>query len=149
MNLDEQPTAIETPAKEPSEPSPQRRSRFAKLLIVAGALISLAPLARIWPREHQIDFRFEDGVTDVTRFDVEWARLDGDVVAEVVSSSSRAFDRGHAPEIVNVTVHLPNGSYALDIRIEHADHVDAIQRRVTLGDSDRISVPLRADRVRP
>jgi hypothetical protein len=148
MNVDE-PTAAQTSAEEPSPPSPSRRNRFSRLLIVAGALISLAPLARIWPREHQIDFRIEDGVADVTRFDVEWSRLDGDVAGDVISSSSRSFERGHAPEIVNVAVHLPNGSYALDIRIEHADRTDAIQRRVMLGDTNRISVPLRADQVRP
>jgi hypothetical protein len=50
---------------------------------------------------------------------------------------------------VNVTVQLPNGSYALDIRIERNDHTDAIQRRVTLGDADRILIPLQADRMRP
>jgi len=134
---------------EASPPAPLRRSRLTTLLIAAGAIISLTPLARMWPREHQINFRVEDGVAEVTRFDVEWSRLDGDVAGEVVTSSSRSFERGRAPEIVNVTVHLPNGSYALDIRIERADHVDAIQRRVTLGDSDRISIPLRTDQMRP
>ena len=88
-------------------------------------------------------------MADVTRFDVEWSRVDSDATGDVVSGSSRSFERGRAPEIVNVTVNLPNGSYALDIRIERVDRVDAIQRRVTLGDSDRISIPLRTDQVRP
>jgi hypothetical protein len=148
MNPDED-TAEKTSTDEPSRASPRRRGRLATLLIVAGALITFAPLAKHWPREHQIDFRFDGGGADVTRFDVDWTRLDGDVAGDVVSGSSRSFERGHAPEIVNVTVHLPDGSYALDIRVEHADHTDAIAKRVTLADADRISIPLQADRVRP
>lgn len=141
-------TSGDEPA-EPVQPAPRRRSRFATLLIVAGAVISLAPLAKIWPREHQIDFRVEDGFADMTRFEVEWSRADGDVIGEVVAGSSRSFERGHAPEIVSVSVRLPAGSYALDVRVEHADRVDAIQRRVTLSDADRIAIPLRAERLRP
>lgn len=148
MNPDEEPTG-KTSTDEPSAAPPQRRSRLMKLLIVAGAVISLAPLGRLWPREHQIDFRLEDGVADVTRFDVEWTHMDGDVPSDVVSGSSRSFERGHAPEIVNINVSLPNGSYVLDIRIEHADHTDVFAKRVTIGDADRISIPLRADRARP
>jgi hypothetical protein len=150
MNPHEVP-AGQTSTDEPSAPvQPSRhRSRLAKLLIVAGAVVSLAPLGRLWPSGHQIDFRLEDGVADVTRFDVEWTHMDGDVPGDVVSGSSRSFERGRAPEIVNVNVHLPNGSYALDIRIEHADHIDSITKRVTLGDADKISIPLRADRARP
>lgn len=134
---------------EPSNSSPPRRRRFLPLLLVAGAVASLAPLASLRPSEHQIDFRIEDDVASVTRFDVDWTRMDGDVPGDVVAGSSRRFERGRAPEIVNVTVRLPNGSYALDIRIEHVDHTDAMQRRVTLGDADRITIPLRADAVRP
>lgn len=154
MTPDEDTTG-QTSTDEPSDPShppplsPSRRSRWAKLLILAGAVIGLAPLARSWPREHQIDFRLEDDVADVTRFDVEWTHMDGDVRGDVVSGSSRGFERGGAPEIVNVNVKLPNGSYALDIQIEHADHTDSIAKRITLGDIERISIPLRADRTRP
>jgi hypothetical protein len=146
--IPDETTTEHTSTDEPSKAS-SRRGRLAKLLIVAGAVVSLAPLSRLWPSEHQVDFRFEDRVADLTRFDVEWTHLDGDVPGEVVSGSTRYFKLGTAPEIVNVTVRLPNGSYALDIRLEHADHTDAISRRVTLGDPDRISIPLRADRVRP
>lgn len=148
MDQDE-PTTAAPPADEQAKPSPSPRGRLSKLLIVAGVLLSLAPLARIWPHEHQVDFRIEDGASDVTRFDVDWMRLDGDVTGDVVSGSSRSFERGRAPQIMSVSVHLPNGSYVVDIRIEHADRVDAIQQRVTLGDADRISIPLRTDRMRP
>lgn len=139
----------ETPIDEPRLAAPRKRPRWAVLLMIGGAVLSLAPLARMWPREHQIDFRIEDGAKDVTRFGVDWTRTDGDGPAEVVSGSSRSFEAGQAPEIVNVTVNLPNGSYALDIRVEHADRVDVIERRVTLGDADRITIPLRAERMRP
>jgi hypothetical protein len=154
MNPDE-PTPEQISPDEPSSdepstpPPPRKRPRWAVLLLIGGTLLGLAPMAKKWPHDHQIQFRIEDGANDVTRFDVEWTRLDGDGPAEVVSGSSRLFERGHAPEIINVDVHLPNGSYVLDIRLEHADRVDAIQRRVTLGESDRITIPLRAERLRP
>lgn len=136
-------------SEEPSIPAPARRPRWAVLLLIGGAVLSLAPLAKKWPHEHRIDFRIEDGAKDVTRLGVDWTRIDDDGNAEVVRGSSRSFELGQAPEIVNVTVNLPNGSYALDIRVEHADHVDVIERRVTLGDADRITIPLRAERMRP
>lgn len=128
---------------------PPRRRRFLSLLLVAGVVASLAPLAPLRSREHQIDFRIDDDVASVTRFDVDWTRLDGDVAGDLVAGSSRHFERGRAPEIVNVSVRLPDGSYALDVRIEHADRVDAIKRRVHLGDADRITIPLHADKARP
>lgn len=134
---------------EPDVAAPSRRPRWAVLLMIGGAVLSLAPLAKKWPQEHRIDFRIEDGAKDVTRLSVDWTRIDDDGNAEVVRGSSRSFELGKAPEIVNVTVDLPSGSYALDIRVEHADRVDAIERRVTLGDEDRITIPLRAERMRP
>lgn len=134
---------------EPSTPTRGKRSRIVPLLLIAGVVLSAAPLMKRLPHEHKIDFRFDDGANDVTRLDVDWVRFEGDVEAEVVGGSSRSFERGQAPENVNITVHLPNGLYALDIRVEHPDHIDAIRRRVTLGESDRIVIPLRAERVRP
>ncbi len=146
----EESTEEQASTDEPAASSPPpRRNRWSRLLIVAGAVLSLAPLAKLMPHEHQIDFRIEDETSDVTRFDVDWTHLDGDVRGDVVSGSSRTFAAGRAPEIVSMSVQLPNGSYALDIRVEHADHVDVIQRRVTLGDANRIAIPLRADRLRP
>jgi len=107
--------------------------------------VGFAPLEQKWAHGHRIEFRIEDGAKDVTRFEVDWTRIDEDGKAEVVSGSSRSFEVGQAPEIVNVNVNLPNGSYALDIRVEHADRVDVIARRVTLGEADRITIPLRAE----
>jgi hypothetical protein len=148
MSSDE-PTDSPAAADESPASSPPRRRRFLPLLLIAGVVASLAPLAPHRPQERHVDFRLEDDRASVTRFDVDWTRLDGDVAGDVVMGSSRGFETGQAPEIVNLTVRLPNGSYALDIRIEHADHTDAIQRRVTLGDADRILIPLRDERKRP
>jgi hypothetical protein len=155
MNSNE-PTTEQTSPDEPSldepntpAPTPARRPRWAVLLLIGGAVLSLAPLLRKLPHEHRIDFRIEDGAKDVTRFEVDWTRIDDDGKAEIVSGSARSFELGQAPEIVNVNVNLPNGSYALDIRVEHADRVDVLARRVTLGEADRITIPLRAERMRP
>ncbi|HRI71948.1 MAG TPA: hypothetical protein PK156_47270 [Polyangium sp.] len=145
----EESTAEEVSPNKPSVVLPRRRSRLSTLLIVAGAVLGLAPLTRIWPHDHQIDFRFEGARSDVTRFDVEWTRADDLGSGEVLTGSSRSSEPAQAPEIVNMNVHLPNGSYVLDIRIEHADRLDTIQHRITLGEADRIAVPLRADRLRP
>lgn len=85
----------------------------------------------------------------MTRLDVEWTRTDGPSSGEVVNGSSRAFEHGDAPKILNMNVHLPNGSYVLDIRVERGDRVDVLQHRVTLGDANRIAIPLRAESLRP
>ena len=150
MNPDESvPDRVSTNEPSPSEALPRRRSRWPSLLILVGGLLGLAPLARFWPHDHQVDFRFEDGNGDVTRFDVEWTRGDGAGSGDALNNSSRSFEPGRAPKIVNMNVHLPNGLYVLDIRIERGDRVDVIQQHVTLGDADRIAIPLRAESMRP
>jgi hypothetical protein len=136
-------------APQPQQAQPSRRRRLLPLLLAAGLIASVAPVVQRLPHEHRIDFKIEDDVASVQRFDVSWTHLDGDVEGEAVAGNSLRFERGSAPEIVSVHVRLPNGSYALDVMIEHADHTDSIQRRVTLGDADRITIPLRADPMRP
>lgn len=157
MTSEEDTVSSDEPTKAPpDEPSNTRpdepRKKLARLvpfLLLAGIALSVGPFVKRLPREHKVDFRFDDGANEVTRLDVDWVRVEGDVEAEVVAGGSRFFERGQAPEKVNVTVNLPNGLYALDIRVEHPDHVDAIRRRVTLGEADRIVIPLRAERARP
>jgi hypothetical protein len=81
------------------------------------------------------------------RLDVTWSRIDGDKNAapqpETVAGGSFRFEPGTAPKIIRTNVRLPNGSYALDITLERADHSTSIQRTVNLGDSDQITIPLR------
>ncbi|HMY20595.1 MAG TPA: hypothetical protein PKA58_29925 [Polyangium sp.] len=149
MTSEEDTVSSDEPSTSRSDEPRKKLARIVPFLLVAGIVLSVGPFVKRLPREHKVDFRFDDGANDVTRLDVDWVRLEGDVEAEVVAGGSRSFERGQAPEKVNVTVNLPNGLYALDIRVEHPDHVDAIRRRVTLGEADRIVIPLRAERARP
>ncbi len=148
MNPDERSDPPDS-APLPEQAQPSRRKRFLPFLLAAGLIAGVAPVVQRMPHEHRIDFRIEDDVASVQRFDVSWTRLDGDVEGDVVAGNSLRFERGSAPKIVSVNVRLPHGSYALDVMIERSDHADSIQRRVTLGDADRIAIPLRADPMRP
>jgi hypothetical protein len=40
-------------------------------------------------------------------------------------------------------VRLPDGSYDLEILVERVGRTDAVRRSLTLGDADRIAIPLR------
>ncbi|MDI1444848.1 hypothetical protein [Polyangium sp. 6x1] len=121
-------------------PSPRRR-QLLSLLLLAGAGAAVLSLAPHWPKERSIDFRLDGEVGTVVGFDVTWSRSGAE--AEPVSGSSFRFEPGRAPKIVHTTVHLPDGSYALDIRVDRADRSDSMQRTLKLGDGDRITVPLR------
>ncbi|MDI1478998.1 hypothetical protein [Polyangium sp. y55x31] len=134
-----QPQA-EEPAKPLFTPSPRRR-RLLSLLLLAGGGAAVLSLAPHWPKERSVDFRLDGEVGTVVGFDVTWSRPGAD--AEAVSGSSFRFEPGRAPKIVHTTVHLPDGSYALDIRVDRADRSDSMQRTLTLGDAEQITVPLR------
>lgn len=149
MTSEEDTVSSDEPSTPRSDEPRKKLARLVPFLLLAGIALGVGPFVKRLPREHKVDFRFDDGANDVTRLDVDWVRVEGDVETEVVAGGSRFFERGQAPEKVNVTVNLPSGLYALDIRVEHPDHVDAIRRRVTLGEADRIVIPLRAERPRP
>ncbi|MDI1436652.1 hypothetical protein [Polyangium sorediatum] len=134
-----QPEA-EGSAKPLFAPSPLRR-RLLSLLLLAGGGAAFLSLAPHWPKEHTVDFRLDGEIGTVVGFDVTWSRAGAE--AGAVSGSSFRFEPGRAPKIVHTTVHLPDGSYALDIRIDRADRSDSIQRTLTLGDAEKITVPLR------
>lgn len=122
--------------------TPRIRRLVSVVLLVGGVGAVLAFGPRV-PKEREIDFRFDDDPSTVVRLDISWVRVDEGSSADPVSGTSFRFERGHAPKIVRSTVHLPDGSYALDITLERADRTTSIQRTLTLGDSDRITVPLR------
>lgn len=135
---EETPPQAEEPAKPLFTPSPRRR-RLLSLLLLAGGGAAFLSLAPHWPKERSVDFRLDGEVGTVVGFDVTWSRPG----AEAVGGSSLRFEPGRAPKIVHTTVHLPDGSYALDIRIDRADRSDSMQRTLTLGDAEQITVPLR------
>ncbi|WP_170319247.1 hypothetical protein [Polyangium spumosum] len=140
------PTNEETPPQAEGSgttlfsPSPRRR-RLLSLLLLAGGGAALLSMAPHWPKERSVDFRLDEEHASVVGFDVTWTRVGAE--ADAVGGSSFRFDPGRAPKIVHTTVHLPDGSYALDIRVDRADRSDSIQRTLTLGDTEKITVPLR------
>jgi ferric-dicitrate binding protein FerR (iron transport regulator) len=127
-------------------PPPTRRRLLPLLLVVAGG-ICVALLSPHAPRSRSVDFRIEEDHASVVRLDVTWSRVHGDKKGaskpDTVAGGSYRFEPGTAPKIIRTNVRLPNGTYALDITLERADHSASIQRTVTLGDSDQITIPLR------
>ena len=100
------------------------------MIAVLGGVSALLSFAPRWPKERNVDFRFEDDASAIVRLDVSWSRADQAAGADPVSGSSFRFEPGHAPKIVHSTVHLADGSYALDITLERADRTTSIQRTV-------------------
>ena len=133
-------TTEEPETEKPEAAVPPRRRKILSWLLLAGGAAVFLSFAHDWPKERGVEFRFDMDVATVVRLDVTWTPADG---GEPALGSSFRFEPGRAPKIVRTNVHLPDGSYALDITVERVDRSDSIQRSVTLGDSDQITVPLR------
>lgn len=141
---DEEPATEEVPSERAPLPVRSSKRRFVSLILLAGAVGGAASVLPHWPKERTVDFRIEEDAGSVVALDVAWSRVDGGGQAgEPVFGSSFRFAPGEAPKIVHTTVHLPDGSYALDITLERADRSASIQRRLTLEDAEQITVPLR------
>jgi hypothetical protein len=140
---DEEP-ADEAPPGGAPRPVMSSKRRFVSLILLAGAAAAAASLLPHWPKERAVDFRIEEDTGSVVGLDVAWSRVDGAGQAgEPMLGSSFRFAPGEAPKIIHTIVHLPDGSYALDITLERADRSASIQRRLTLEDAEQITVPLR------
>jgi hypothetical protein len=105
------------------------------------------------PREHQVELRLEDSKT-IVGVSVDWTDLRdaslssrtsaGDDNDTRVLGTSWRFETGTAPRSLAMTVRLPNGPYDVDIRVDRTqERVQTTRRSVTLGDADRISLPVR------
>jgi len=131
------------PAVTPIHPPPPlpRKRRGLSLLLLAGGATALFSFAPHWPKERVVEFRIDSDVGSLVGLDVTWTRVGEG--ADVSGGSSFHFEPGHAPKIVRSTVHLPDGSYALDITLDRGDHRASVQRTLTLDDATRITVPLR------
>jgi hypothetical protein len=114
------------------------------LLLLAGGVLVFVSVGPHWPKERKIEFRFDSDVGSIVRLDVTWTRVEGSVENEDVAlASSFRFEAGSAPKIVRTNVRLPDGTYALDITVERVDRSESLERSLTLGDTDEITVPLR------
>jgi len=133
----------EPPGGAPAPVMPSRR-RFLSLILLAGGVAAAVSMLPHWPKERAIDFRIEEDTGSVVGLDVAWSRADGaETGGEPVLGSSFRFAPGEAPKIIHTTVHLPDGSYELDITLERSDRSASIRRRLTLEDAEQITVPLR------
>ncbi len=131
----------------PAEPEkvsmPQRLSRrLVRLLPVLGAAVALGSLLPHLPKERQVELRLEHPDT-VTAVELTWLDRRDASQATPVQGGAWRFSPGAAPRFVSTTVKLPDGAYDLEITVERAEGRDALHRSVTLGDSDRITLPLR------
>lgn len=131
-------------APRPTERAPWTR-RFAPLLLVAGAVLAGGVLVDRLPKERHVELRLEDAAT-VRQLDVIWsepaARQHGGDVTPVHGSTWR-FAEGTAPKSVQTTVRLPDGPYDLQIEIDSTRGRATSRRTITLGDADRITLPVR------
>jgi hypothetical protein len=120
--------------------SPRLR-KFAPLLLIAGAVVAGGMLLRHLPKERTVELRLDDAPS-VTRVELAWASH-GEQVGEPVQGGTWHFPSGSAPKSLRTLVRLPDGRYDLDVTVERSQGREAFHRVVTLGDSDRISIPLR------
>lgn len=134
------PGSVDAPAEKEAPRPPSRFRRFAPLLLVAGAGLAGATMMPHVPHERTVELRLDDAA-GVTRVDLAWddARA-GDAALQ---GGSWRFPAGAAPSSLRTVVRLPDGKYDLDVTVERGPERRAFHRTITLGDSERITVPLR------
>ena len=140
-------TATETAAGESSTelntPAPPARSRLRRLapfVLLAGAAVSAISIHPHLPREPRLELRLEEPST-IIGVRLDWSTAtSGD---EPLQGATWRFAPGSAPRLLPATVRLPDGSYDVDIRVERVDQTQTVHRSITLGDADRITVPVR------
>ncbi|AUX22985.1 hypothetical protein SOCEGT47_035010 [Sorangium cellulosum] len=119
--------------------------RFAPLILLAGALLAGSTFLKSLPEEREIELRLEDAAS-VVHLDVTWtdpSSGDGATDATPIHGSSWNFAEGTAPRSVLTRVRLPDGLYNLEIAVDRTRGRDTTRRAVTLGDSTRITFPVR------
>lgn len=114
------------------------RRRVAALALLVGACVALGSLAPSWPHERTVELRVP-AATSVRRVEVVWSRPGADEA--VVKSSAWSFEAG-APASIVTEVDLPDGTYDVDIQVERVEGAATARRVITVGDADRIALPL-------
>ncbi|WP_437683128.1 hypothetical protein [Sorangium sp. So ce131] len=144
-------TSHEEPSQAPDEQRieqaerPPWTRRFAPLLLIAGVLLAGRTLFREVPEERELELRLDEAST-IVQLDVTWTDRssgDGDPAAAPVHGSTWRFAEGTAPRSVFSKVRLPDGRYDLEIAVDRTRGRDTTHRAVTLGDADKITLPVR------
>jgi hypothetical protein len=95
------------------------------------------------PRERHLELRLDEP-SSIVGVHIDWTATSAPVSSdEPLQGSTWRFNPGSAPRLLPATVHLPDGSYAVEIRVDRVDQTETVRRSVTLGDADRIIVPVR------
>lgn len=116
------------------------RGKLALLLLLVGAGIAARFLVPRLPKERTVELRLPEPVS-ITAVDVAWAPVTQD--DEAVQGADWRFVTGRAPPVLQTVVRLPDGRYALDVRVERGAEREAFHRVIALGDADRVTVRLR------
>lgn len=121
----------------------RHRGRLARAVALVGALVFvLAGRSLVLPhipQQHDVELRLE-GAADVLGVDVRWSAAG---TSEDIATTSLRFPTGGAPSSIRSQVRLPDGDYDVAIAVERATGVDSTRRRITLDDTDRVTIPLR------
>lgn len=119
------------------------RGRVARWVAITGVIaVVLATRSMIVPRvptEREVDVQL-DSPADVLGVDVRWSAAGSN---DDIVTTSRHFSAGTAPSSVRTVVHLPDGAYDVAIAVERVTGVDSTRRRITLADTDHLTIPLR------
>jgi hypothetical protein len=139
-----EPNAPEENSDTPTPPTLQARfRRLAPFALLAGAAVSVMSILPQLPRERHLDLRLDEP-SSIVGVQLHWTAASAPVPSdEPLRGSTWRFAPGSAPRLLPATVRLPDGSYSVEIRIDRVDQTETVQRSITLGEADRITVPVR------
>lgn len=116
------------------------RLKLVPLFLLGGAGIAAFVCGPRLPRERRVVVPLPDAAS-VTGVEIAWAPVaQGD---EPVQGAVWHFVTGRAPSTLDTDVRLPDGRYALEVRVARGADREAFHRVIALGDVDRITVRLR------
>jgi hypothetical protein len=115
-------------------------TRYAPLVLLAIVGVATFVYAPPLPKDHRVELRLPDAAV-VTAVELAWAPVAK--ADEPVLGATWHFAAGRAPGALATDVRLPDGRYALDVRVERGAEGETFHRVITLGNADRITVPLR------
>jgi hypothetical protein len=114
------------------------RQRFARLLLLAAALVVAVALSRRWPRAQTIHYVLGDAAAHIEQLDARWAPIAGagDAPGEEPWTREVAyhFARGQAPRVVTHEPRLADGDYLVEVELAADEtHRSIVRKRVVLS----------------